>query len=225
MAGTRSDASVRDRLLEAANDLFYEEGVRTVGIDRVLERAGVAKASLYDTFGSKEELVRVYLEQRSLARRERISLRIAQYEDPRARILSVFDLLGEIAAEASFRGCALVKACAEGPRGVTPVRQVASDQRQWLRGLFTQLATDFGADDPVRAGRQLALLYEGAVIGAWMDSDPGVPGEARVMADCLLDAHVARKTPATQSEASGASHHRPGKARERPPPKRRAKAS
>ncbi|HEY4188196.1 MAG TPA: helix-turn-helix domain-containing protein, partial [Polyangia bacterium] len=53
--------SPRDRLLSAANELFYEEGVRAVGIDRVIERAGVAKASLYSTFGSKEELVRSYL--------------------------------------------------------------------------------------------------------------------------------------------------------------------
>ena len=79
---------MRDRLLAAANELFYEEGIHTVGIDRVLEHAGVAKASLYGTFGSKEELVRAYLEQRAQARRERIPAGFPQYEyaryaDPR----------------------------------------------------------------------------------------------------------------------------------------------
>ena len=57
-------ASARERLLKAANELFYEEGVHTVGIDRIIEKAGVAKASLYSTFGSKEELVRAYLGER-----------------------------------------------------------------------------------------------------------------------------------------------------------------
>ena len=63
-AKTAAVPSARERLLAAASELFYAEGVHTVGIDRVIERAGVAKASLYNTFGSKEELVRAYLESR-----------------------------------------------------------------------------------------------------------------------------------------------------------------
>src|SRR5580692_7647663 len=91
--------SARDRLLEAANELFYDEGVHTVGIDRVIERAGVAKASLYSTFGSKEELVVAYLERRAEARERRILERIRRHEQPRARILAVFELLAELVAE------------------------------------------------------------------------------------------------------------------------------
>jgi AcrR family transcriptional regulator len=197
MPPARSEVSVRERLLAAANDLFYAEGVHTVGIDRVLERAGVAKASLYGTFGSKEELVRAYLEERSRRRRERIASRIAQYDDPRTRILSIFDLLGETARETGFRGCAFVNACAEGPVGpATPARQVSSNQRGWVRDLFARLATDLGASDPVQLGRRLALLYDGALITAWMDSDPGAPLVARQVAESLLDAQVAAKAPA-----------------------------
>ena len=194
MPPARSEVSVRERLLTAANDLFYEEGVHTVGIDRVLERAGVAKASLYGTFGSKDELVRAYLEERGRRRRKRITDRIAQYDDPRVRILSIFDLLGEIALETSFRGCAFVRACAEGPGGpATPARQVSSNQRGWTRDLFVRLATDLGARDPVLLGRQLSLLYDGAVIAAWMDSDPSAPVVAREFAESLLDAPVTAK--------------------------------
>src|SRR6201997_5640034 len=94
--------SARERLLEAANELFYDEGIHTVGIDRVIERAGVAKASLYSTFGSKDELVRAYLRGRAATRQKRVSERIARTEDPRQRILAVFDLLGELAAAPSF---------------------------------------------------------------------------------------------------------------------------
>src|SRR5437868_13380628 len=86
--------SARERLLAAATELFYAEGVHTVGIDRVIERAGVAKASLYSTFGSKEELVREYLTGRAEARQRRISERIARFDDPRDRIVAMFDLIG-----------------------------------------------------------------------------------------------------------------------------------
>src|ERR1044071_4421276 len=105
--------SARERLLEAAEELFYEEGVNTVGIDRVIERAGVAKASLYNTFGSKEALIRSYLAARHEARRARIMETLARYDTPRAKLLGVFDALGEIIAEAGFRGCAFLRATAE----------------------------------------------------------------------------------------------------------------
>jgi AcrR family transcriptional regulator len=191
--------SVRERLLTAANDLFYEEGVHTVGIDRVLERAGVAKASLYGTFGSKDELVRAYLEERSRRRRERIADRIAQHDDPRARILSIFDLLAETARETSFRGCAFVNACAEGPCGpATPARQVSSKHRGLVCDLFCKLATDLGARDPGQVARQLSLLYDGALITAYMDSDPEAPLVARQIAESLLDTQVAAKAPAAR---------------------------
>lgn len=222
MVATRSEASVRERLLAAANELFYEEGVHTVGIERVLERAGVAKASLYGTFGSKEELVRAYLERRGLARRERIAARIAQYEDPRERILSIFDLLAETAAESNFRGCAFVAACAEGPRGSTPSKQVAAEQRAWVRNLFVELAKDFGALDSTKVGRQLAVLYDGGLIGARMDSDPGLVRDARAIAECLLDAQAGPKTATRRARARGGrmlavSESRAKKSRKRGP--------
>jgi len=212
-------------LLAAANELFYEEGVHTVGIERVLERAGVAKASLYATFGSKEELVRAYLAGRGVARRERISERIARYEAPRDRILSIFDLMAETAAEANFRGCAFVAACAEGPRGSTPAKQVAADQRAWVRNLFTQLARDFGAHDPTKVGRQLGVLYDGGLIGARMDSDPGAVGDARALAECLLDAQARAKPPPRQGEARSGRPQPASESRAKQPRKRGAKAS
>jgi AcrR family transcriptional regulator len=187
MSTAKFEGSARERLLAAANELFYEEGVHTVGIDRVIERAGVAKASLYSTFGSKDELVRAYLEGRAEARRQRILQRIAQYEDPRARILAVFDHLAAAAAEPSFRGCAFVNASAEGPRGESKVRQTCVDSRAWLRGLFVDLAREFGADRPEQLGRRLALIYEGGSVGAAMDRDPGGISEVRALAETLLD--------------------------------------
>jgi len=102
--------SARERLLAAADELFYGNGINTVGIDRVIERAGVAKASLYDCFGSKDELVRSYLQGRSDARRARINDRLSQYDSPEEKILAIFDLLGEVALAARVSGCAFVRA-------------------------------------------------------------------------------------------------------------------
>jgi AcrR family transcriptional regulator len=203
MATAKTELSARDRLLVAANDLFYDEGVHTVGIDRVIERAGVAKASLYSTFGSKDELVRAYLAARATARQGRIAKRIARFDTPREQILAVFDLMGEIVIEPKFRGCAFVNASAEGPKGPSKVRQVCADSRGWLRTLLTKLAREAGAEDAELVGRRLALLYDGAVVGAPLSDDPrAVAADARVMAEELLDAHVAtsrkrRKTPLT----------------------------
>src|SRR4051794_20178037 len=101
-----SPTSARERLLAAADELFYAEGIQSVGIDRIIEKAGVAKASLYSTFGSKEELVRAYLQLRHAARMARIDRSLARTDDPRERLLAIFDALGEACATPGFRGCA-----------------------------------------------------------------------------------------------------------------------
>ena len=184
MVTKASESSARDRLLRAANELFYEEGVHSVGIDRVIERAGVAKASLYSTFGSKDELVRAYLEARATTRQERIVQRIARHHTPRTKILAIFDLIGEIAAEPSFRGCAFVNVSAETPS--SKVRKVCRDSRAWVRATFTELARQGGASDPEGLGRKLVVLYDGAIAGEHMDRD-GAVAIARDLAAALLD--------------------------------------
>src|SRR6186997_61904 len=115
-------ASARERLLAAADELFYAEGIHTVGIDRVIERAGVAKASLYSTFGSKDELVR-------------------------ANLLGIFDYLGESYRQPTFRGCPFVNANAESQPG-GPAEEVTDLSRAWVRSLVRGLVVDLGVPDP-----------------------------------------------------------------------------
>jgi AcrR family transcriptional regulator len=188
---TKVEGTARERLLEAANELFYAEGVHSVGIDRVIERAGVAKASLYSTFGSKDALVRAYLEARSARRRELISQRIAKFESPRARMLAVFDLLGELVADPKYRGCAFVNASAEGGGAVRPP---CVDYRKWVRALFVDLAGDHGAADPEQLAEQLVLVYDGAIVGAAMDSDPARAAAAKRLAAALIDSAPLKKS-------------------------------
>jgi AcrR family transcriptional regulator len=181
--------SARERLLEAANELFYDEGVHTVGIDRVIERARVAKASLYNTFGSKDELVRAYLEGRHARTAARITRYLERYSDPRDRLLGVFEAQGELFAQPGFRGCAFVSASAESPGEA--VSRATEDYRGWVRGLLTGLAREIGVPDPERLGRQLHMIYDGASLSARMEHDPAVSAAARAAAEALLDAAVA----------------------------------
>src|ERR1700722_15686277 len=185
-AKTVAVTPARERLLAAANELFYAEGVHTVGIDRVIERAGVAKATLYNTFGSKDELVKVYLEGRHAVVAARITRYIERYDGPRERLLGVFEAQGELFAEPGFRGCAFVSASAESLGEA--VSHAADEYRGWVRGLLTGLAGEAGAPDPERLGRQLHMIYDGASLSARVDRDPAAAVAARAAAGALLDA-------------------------------------
>jgi len=182
--------SARDRLLAAADELFYAEGVHTVGIDRVIEHAGVAKASLYNAFGNKDGLIRAYLQGRNQRRRERLLTGLERYDNPRDRLLGVFDVLAEVAAAPSFRGCAFYNASAESPTdGV--VQQVSDENRTWTRTLLTDLAREAGAHDPQALAAQLVVLYDGSSVGARMDRTSAAATTSRAVAAALLNAATA----------------------------------
>lgn len=184
---TENRASARERLLAAANELFYAEGVQTVGIDRIIEHAGVAKASLYNLFGSKDALVQAYLESRHSGTSERLKAAIERHRDPRKRLLAVFDAQGEIFAQPDFRGCAFTTATAEAADG-SLIDQAADAFRADILALFTELSREAGARNPARLARQLHLVYDGAGLAARMDRDPSVARSARAAAAALLDA-------------------------------------
>jgi AcrR family transcriptional regulator len=182
--------SARDRLLAAADELFYAEGVHVVGIDRILERAGVAKASLYKTFGSKDELVRAYLENHFRRRQARIARILAEHTSPRARILAIFAEVEGFLAGSAFRGCRFINAAAEARPGDAG-EVVAEEYRAWLWSLFADLAEAAGARDAKQVGRQLFLLYDGAAVAARMDEDRYAAAKAvRSAVVALLDAAV-----------------------------------
>ena len=186
--------SARERLLAAANELFYEEGVHTVGIDRVIEHAGVAKGSLYNTFGSKDELVHAYLKGRHETIAGRLTRAVEGYDTPRERLLGVFDAQGGLYAESGYRGCAFARASAESHPGDL-VEQAADEYRAWVRSLFTRLAGEAGAPDPAALARQLHLLYDGSGVSARMDHDHAAAAVARAAAAALLDAALAGAHP------------------------------
>ena len=183
--------SARDRLLAAAGELFYEEGVQSVGIDKVIERAGVAKASLYGNFKNKDDLVRAYLYARYEARRAAIEAKLALHEAPREKLLSVFDVMAEAIAQPNYRGCAFLRASAEMSAAASG-REVCRNARRWTRELFSGLAKEAGAAKPDALARQLLLIYDGTAASAQLDPDPDVAAAARAAAEILIDAACAK---------------------------------
>jgi len=187
---TAERPTARERLLAAANELFYEEGVHVVGIDRVIERAGVAKATLYSAYGNKDGLISAYLAGRHEIRRRRLTEAAARHEEPREQLLGIFDALGETFADPEYRGCAFLNASAEaGPD--SSIIQATNTSRAWLRSLFTDLAETAGATDPGQLAGQLVLLYDGAGVSARLDRDLGAAATARTVAAVLIDAATA----------------------------------
>ena len=181
-------ASAGQRLLAAADELFYADGIHSVGIDRVIKKAGVAKASLYNTFGSKDGLVRAYLKGRHAQTRERIARELeARYRTPRERLVGVFEVQGAIFAEPDFRGCAFMCACAESETSEA-VEKATEEYRLWVHSLFLDLAYAAGASAPETLARQLVVVFDGAGISAWLDHDPAVAKFSAGAAKALVDA-------------------------------------
>jgi AcrR family transcriptional regulator len=180
----------RERLLKAADELFYAEGVHSVGIDRVIERADVARASLYSNFGSKDELVRAYLENRMEISTTRLRTAVESHADPRERLLSVFDVQAMLFTGPDFRGCAFNRATAEARPG-SAADEVSQAYRRWVRDLFEELAAATGVPDPVLFGRQLQALYDGGMLAASQDHDTTIATASRAAAGALLDAALA----------------------------------
>jgi AcrR family transcriptional regulator len=164
----RHESPARRRVLDAANALFYAEGIHAVGIDRVIAEAGVAKATFYHHFPSKDDLVCAYLkEQDSRIRHATALLEVA----PEAQIMRLFEVIGEISCGPGFRGCAFVNAAAEYPDHAHPVRQVIAAHRRWFRDLLRGLLAAAQHPDAERTAAMLVLLRDGLVIGGDLD-DP-----------------------------------------------------
>jgi AcrR family transcriptional regulator len=187
-AASASRPGPRQRLLAAADRLFYEEGVCTVGVDRILQEAGVARASLYNTYGSKDQLIRAYLQQRSEDWQAVVGEALpAAWDNPRDRILGVFELMTDWFATPGYHGCPFINASAEtAPNDA--VSDVRDQHRTWLRELFCRLGREAGLENPEALSAQLVLLCDGAMVGAQLDHSTAPGHAARSAAATLIDA-------------------------------------
>lgn len=175
------------RVLEAAARLFYERGIHAVGVDLIAADAGVTKKTLYDRFGSKEQVVVEYLAARDERWRAFLAERLdAAPPEPRERVLAVFDASREWAAELSPKGCSMVNAHAEISDPAHPAHPVITGQKQWMLALFARLASDIAPERADALARALMLLHEGALVAHGLGIFPDAIAQAREQARALL---------------------------------------
>jgi AcrR family transcriptional regulator len=159
--------NVRDKILETASTLFYQRGVRAVGVDLVVEEAGVAKTSLYRHFGTKDDLVAAFL-----AREDhdfwdtwgRAADR--HHDDARAELDAHLEWIGERAGRPNYRGCPQINVAAEFPEADHPARRVGAAHKREMRRRLKGIAERLGVRRPDELAGQLALLINGAFVSS-----------------------------------------------------------
>lgn len=180
--------SARQRLIQAADTLFYREGIHATGIDRLVETANVAKMTLYNNYSSKDELVAAWLTWRHENWEQRLAGRLDRAKSATDRILAVFDAYLDSATEPGHRGCAFLNAAAEIPSAQHPARAVVLSHKQGVREFLIEQANEYGADKPEELGEQLFVVLEGGVVTAGVQGDPDPIRAARSAAETLLNA-------------------------------------
>ncbi len=174
--------SRRDHLVDTAMKLFARHGFRATGIDSVLAESGVAKKTLYNHFRSKDELIIAALQKRDdeflqFARDGVARYASGQTGDPRmARVLALFDTIGEWANSDNFTGCTFINASAEFPRREDPIHVACANHKKLVTQFIEELIGELPVPDSHRVARQIALLLDGAIVTAHTTGDvSGVP--------------------------------------------------
>lgn len=187
-SGVALRPGARERIVRAAGDLFYAEGIHAVGVDRVTAAAGVAKATLYQQFRSKDELVAACLQRRAEHWRASVADPVLALPGSAARrVGAVFERLGKAFAAPGYRGCPFINAAAEYPGPDGPVAAAIAAHRAQVRGLFAELLAGVPAARRAALTDQLVLLYDGTMVGAQLDHGPRAARRARAAARQLLE--------------------------------------
>ena len=168
-ASSAETPDVRQRILDTASTLFYERGVRAVGVDLVVDESGVAKTSLYRHFRTKDDLIVAFLEREDVefwGQWDDVAARHAG--DPAGEIEAHMRWIGKRLARANYRGCPQINVAAEFAEAEHPARAVAKRHMQAMRTRLAALARELGAARPSDLGAQLGLLVNGAFVSASM---------------------------------------------------------
>jgi len=159
----------RERLLAAASRLFYREGIKGVGVDRILEEAGVTRATMYRHFAGKEALVVAYLESEDATLRGYFADAEADGGTPTELLGRIIDTIALDITSYHTRGCPFVNAAAEFPDADSAVRRIVTAHRTWLRQSLSELARAAGLPDPEASAAALVLLRDAALVGGYLD--------------------------------------------------------
>jgi AcrR family transcriptional regulator len=190
-APRRGDPSARERLVETAIELFYQEGIRAIGIDTIVERSGVSKSSLYRTFASKDALIAAFAEERNRRFWQWWDKTVRRFDGtPRAQIEALLAGVADQIANPQFRGCPFINLATEFPSRGHPGTAIACGNKTEVRRRLRVLSRKLGARDPRRLGDRLALLIDGAYGHATTLGAVGLKRELIETARLLVDAEL-----------------------------------
>jgi len=183
-------ATARDRILCTASELFYEHGFHAVGIDLIIEQAGVAKATLYRHFSTKDDLISAYLEDADAHFSDWYDASINPDATPAEALVGIFDSVATLATSPGCLGCTFQVTAAEFPEASHPGHAVALAHKQAVRGRLRELAKEAGARRPDELADGLLLLMDGAFAAARMHGHDNPGGQVGAVARTLIAAHT-----------------------------------
>ncbi|WP_254678734.1 TetR/AcrR family transcriptional regulator [Arthrobacter sp. 24S4-2] len=158
----KSGEDNRRNVLEVATRLFYQRGIRAVGMDTVVKECGVGNATIYRQFPTKDALATAYVQGRADAWFERMQLAAEEPSTPRGKLMVVFEVLAGDTAAPSYRGCPMLNTSTEFPEGRHPAHLVAIEHKKQVRGWFRSLAVNADAQDPGQLADELLIVLNGA---------------------------------------------------------------
>ena len=179
-ARASAKVAMEQRILETADRLFYQQGIRVVGVDTVAAEIGISKRTLYNYFPSKDDLIVAYLSRRLRP------IEVSDDDPPAEQILGDFDRLEKAMRSDGYRGCPFVNAVAELADPTHAAHRIAVAHKEKRRTLFRTLLKKLHAPDPDKLATQLMILGEGAVAQALVHGDPNMARAAREAARVLL---------------------------------------
>ncbi|MEV4604146.1 TetR/AcrR family transcriptional regulator [Amycolatopsis sp. NPDC049253] len=186
MTEQRSEAagklSMRERILEAATELFYGQGIRAVSAEKIIAKVGITKVTFYRHFRTKDDLIVAYLERRAKWERDAVegARRAAEGNVPEV-FRMVAEAIGAESCSPGFRGCPFINAAAEYADADHPVRQTVDAHRKWFKHTIEEMLGEIGVADVSTAADQLVILRDGAMVGGYL-------GDPQTIARSLYDA-------------------------------------
>jgi len=177
-------SAARRRVLDTATRLFYGEGIRAVGIDRIIAEADVAKATFYNHFPSKDDLVLAYIEEQD--EKGRAAVAALPAKSPREMIFAVMARIGDAAAARDWRGCPFINAAAEYTDPNSAVRQAIDARRAWYRGVLRKHLTADSDPTPSLTAALLVAMSDGLLESSYLDDPKKIPELTREAVTRLL---------------------------------------
>lgn len=185
-----TEDEARERILSAAEELYYRKGYAAVGIDELRQAAGVSLRRLYSIFPAKDDIVAAVLARRHAEWEAGLTAAVADAgADARARLLAVYGYLDDWFCTDDFRGCAFINAFGELGGTNDEVASAVREHKESFQRYMAELVSQIGA--PASLAAQLSILAEGAQSTAAISGDPRVAVQARAAAEVLIDAAVA----------------------------------